>query len=362
MSGTGKPVRCVGLSKLFGAARAVDQVTFTAQPGRITTLLGPSGCGKTTTLRLIGGFHVADEGEIFIGEKRVNDLPAHARSTRTVFQSYALFPHMSVFENVAFGLRAAGVPRGEIRERVERTLAKVGLADLAQRPPGRLSGGQQQRVAFARALVTEPEVLLLDEPLSNLDAKLRIHMRREIRALQRELGITTIYVTHDQEEAMSLSDLVVVMHKGRVEQQGPPHEIYEQPASRFVADFIGISNFVPATVLSMGQDRVQAALAGLELDLPRPRERDLAPGDRVTLVIRPEHLFLDPDIHARRLECTLVDVHYLGAMAAYFVELPDGGQLIVHQPAPVGSALRKPGERLALGLNPDRVYIIAEQD
>ena len=362
MSGTGKPVRCVDVSKLFGAARAVDQVSFTAQPGRITTLLGPSGCGKTTTLRLIGGFHAPDEGEIFIGENRVNDLPAHVRSTRTVFQSYALFPHMSVFENVAFGLRAVGVPRGHIRERVERTLAKVGLAELAQRSPGRLSGGQQQRVAFARALVTEPEVLLLDEPLSNLDAKLRVHMRREIRALQRELGITTIYVTHDQEEAMSLSDLVVVMHKGRVEQQGPPHEIYEQPASRFVADFIGISNFVPATVLSSSQDRVQVAMAGLDLDLPRPRERNLAPGDRVTLVIRPEHLHLNPEIHAPRLESTLVDVHYLGAMAAYFVDLPGQVQLIVHQPAPIGTALPSPGQKLALGLNPDRVYIIAEQD
>jgi iron(III) transport system ATP-binding protein len=362
MSGTGKAVRCVGLSKLFGSARAVDQVTFTAQPGRITTLLGPSGCGKTTTLRLIGGFHAADEGDIFIGENRVNDLPAHARSTRTVFQSYALFPHMSVFENVAFGLRAVGIPRGDIRERVERTLTKVGLADLAQRSPGRLSGGQQQRVAFARALVTEPEVLLLDEPLSNLDAKLRIHMRREIRALQRELGITTIYVTHDQEEAMSLSDLVVVMHDGRVEQQGPAHEIYEQPASRFVADFIGTSNFVPATVLTLGPERVRVAMSSLELDLPRPRERTLAPGDRVTLVIRPEHLHLDPDIHAPRLESTLVDVHYLGAMAAYFVELPGQIQLIVHQPAPIGAALRKPGQKLALGLNPDRVYLIADQD
>ena len=369
MTVTGKPVTLLNVTKHFGQARAVDAVTLTAEAGKITTLLGPSGCGKTTTLRLIGGFHQADEGEIRIGDTRVNDLPPHARSSRTVFQSYALFPHMTVFENVAFGLRATNVPRGEIPQRVDRTLAKVGLQDMGQRAPGRLSGGQQQRVAFARALVTEPEVLLLDEPLSNLDAKLRIHMRREIRNLQQDLGITTIYVTHDQEEAMSLSDHVVVMHEGRVEQQGPPHVIYEQPASHFVADFIGISNFVPATVLQANRETLLVAAVGLELRLPLPAGQDLSSGDEVTLVVRPEHLCIEAAQGAEssesgfctgRLEGVIADVHYLGAMAAYFIDLPGNIPVIVHQPAPVGATLRQPGEMIRLGLNPHRVYVVAE--
>ncbi|TVQ96041.1 MAG: ABC transporter ATP-binding protein [Desulfovibrionales bacterium] len=369
MTVTGKPVALAHVSKLFGDARAVDDVTFTAQAGKITTLLGPSGCGKTTTLRLIGGFHEADVGEIRIGDTRVNELPAHARSSRTVFQSYALFPHMTVFENVAFGLRATSVPRGDISRRVERALDKVGLEDLGQRQPGRLSGGQQQRVAFARALVTEPEVLLLDEPLSNLDAKLRIQMRREIRYLQQELGITTIYVTHDQEEAMSLSDHVIVMHNGRIEQQGAPHDIYEKPATRFVADFIGISNFVPAVILHVDEDKLRVAALGLELNLSRPPARDFSPGDEATLVVRPEHLCVQAGPEAKpatsqactgTLEGLVEDVHYLGAMAAYFIVLSGNIPVIVHHPAPMGATLRQPGETIRLGLDLDRIYIVAE--
>ncbi|CAN5530402.1 ABC transporter ATP-binding protein [soil metagenome] len=365
-----QPVILKGVTKLFGRIAAVDGVSLVAEAGKLTTLLGPSGCGKTTTLRMIGGFYDPDEGEISIGSRVVNGLPPYARSTRTVFQSYALFPHMTVFENVAFGLRATGVPRGEIRPRVEEALELVGLTGTGGRPSGQLSGGQQQRVAFARALVTRPEVLLLDEPLSNLDAKLRVHMRLEIRKLQQDLGITTVYVTHDQEEAMSLSDHVVVMNEGRVEQQGPPHEIYEKPATRFVADFIGISNFVSARVREVTPRTVVVEALGRKVALEPPKGREaLIPGQTVSLVIRPEHLHLDR-LHpgeeqssasvATGLQGKVVSVSYLGAAASYLVGLATGETVTVFEPAPVGSVLHAPGTEVILGLEIGRVYVIPE--
>jgi ABC-type Fe3+/spermidine/putrescine transport system ATPase subunit len=355
-----QPVRLEGVTKLFGKTAAVDDVTFEAQAGRLTTLLGPSGCGKTTTLRMIGGFYEPDAGSIHIGTKFVNAVPPHARSTRTVFQSYALFPHMTVFENVAFGLRATRVPRGEIGPRVDEALELVGLTGLAQRSSGQLSGGQQQRVAFARALVTRPEVLLLDEPLSNLDAKLRVHMRGEIRSLQQDLGITTIYVTHDQEEAMSLSDHVVVMQAGRIDQQGPPHDIYERPATRFVADFIGTSNFVEARVETVAADVVGVAALGATLRLAPPVGAALRPGEGVLLVLRPEHLHLqDPDASdGVGFPGRVASVAYLGAVATYEVALDGGATVTVDSPAPVGAALRHAGDPVRVRLQVDRVYVV----
>ena len=237
-------VRIRGVVKRFGAFEAVAGIDLDVAPGQFVTLLGPSGCGKTTTLRIIGGFEQPDAGEVLVAGKPV-DGESNKRHTRMVFQSYALFPHMTVRANVAFGLRMDNVPKGEIAARVEAMLAKLGLSDQAEKYPRQLSGGQQQRVALARALVTQPRVLLLDEPLGALDLKMRKRMQGELKALQRNVGITFIYVTHDQEEAMNLSDVIVVMEKGKIAQVGTPEEVYRRPASPYVADFVGETNFLP---------------------------------------------------------------------------------------------------------------------
>ncbi|HEX9898097.1 MAG TPA: ABC transporter ATP-binding protein, partial [Candidatus Methylomirabilis sp.] len=234
------------VSKRFGQTVAVDGVSLTIEPGELVTLLGPSGCGKTTTLRIVAGLETATSGRVFIGDAEVTHLPPNARDVTMVFQSYALFPHLTVFENVAYGLRVLKRPEAELRKAVLGVLELVGMPGLDARNPSALSGGQQQRVAVARALVMQPKVLLFDEPLSNLDAKLRKRMREEIRLLQQRLGITAIYVTHDQAEALAISDRIVVMDRGRVSQIGTPLELYKAPANRFVAEFIGEANFLPA--------------------------------------------------------------------------------------------------------------------
>lgn len=355
-----QPVTLRELSKRFGDAVAVDAISLIAEAGKITTLLGPSGCGKTTTLRAIGGFHELDAGEIWIGDTLVNRLPPYARSTRTVFQSYALFPHMSVFENVAFGLRATRVPRRDIKPRVDEALALVGLKGFGERPSGQLSGGQQQRVAFARALVTRPEVLLLDEPLSNLDAKLRVQMRSEIRRVQRELGITMIYVTHDQEEAMSLSDKVVVMSQGRIEQVGPPHEIYEMPASRFVATFIGTTNFIPADVVAVSEQHIRVEALGQAFQLTPAVHHHLVSGQQVELIVRPEHLHIKPaqTLEQGGLEGIIEEASYLGAAASYRVKIRSGETITIHQSAPVGKDLYRVGTHATVEMDEARVTIL----
>ena len=259
------------LSKRFGAVLAVDGVTLEIADGELFTLLGPSGCGKTTLLRLIAGFHRPDAGRIRFGERDVTDLPPYARNIGMVFQNYALWPHMTVFQNVAYGLRIRRVRGSALAAQVDEGLRKVNLSGLGARYPGQLSGGQQQRVALARALVLSPDILLLDEPLSNLDAKIRVQVRAEIRKLQQALGITTVYVTHDQEEALSLSDRVAVMRDGRVLQLGPPRELYERPRTRFVADFVGTNNLVPGRVVEAAGDAVvvETGLGRLRARLPR---------------------------------------------------------------------------------------------
>src|SRR5574341_1061784 len=248
------------LTKKFGQIAAVADVTLAIEEGELFTLLGPSGCGKTTLLRLIAGFYNADQGEIRFNERLMNQVPAHERGIGMVFQNYALWPHMTVYENVAYGLKLRKIPHAEIAERIRVVLENVKLSELEHRYPGQLSGGQQQRVALARALVLNPDILLLDEPLSNLDAKIRVQVRAEIRKLQKELGITTVYVTHDQEEALSLSDRVAVMRDGQVLQVGVPKTLYERPASRFVADFIGTNNMIPGNVRAVdaAQGRLRA--------------------------------------------------------------------------------------------------------
>ncbi len=235
-----------GVAKRFGAQAAVDAVDLEIADGELFTLLGPSGCGKTTLLRLLAGFYRPDSGDIFFDERRMNDVPPEERQVGMVFQNYALWPHMTVAENIGYGLKLRKIARAEIAKRVHAVLTKVGLEKLDARYPGQISGGQQQRVALARALVLNPGILLMDEPLSNLDAKIRIQVRAEIRKLQKELGITAVYVTHDQEEALALSDIVAVMDRGRIVQVGAPMEIYANPATGYAADFLGSANLIPA--------------------------------------------------------------------------------------------------------------------
>ena len=320
-------VELVGIHKSFADLAAVADVNLAAPEGKVTTLLGPSGCGKTTLLRLIAGFLQPDRGEIRINGRRVNEVPPQRRSTVIVFQDYALFPHLSVFDNVAYGLRRRRVSRSEIARRVDGMLAFLGLAGAGRQSPLQLSGGQQQRVALARALVVEPDVLLLDEPLSNLDAKLRVRVRTELKEIQRSLGKTTILVTHDQEEALSISDRIAVIESGRIRQVGTPFEVYSRPADRFVGDFVGIANFVPAII--------SGSRAG-ELLLDSPLGRAVSPGESdvgevVTLVVCPAALRISLVPREGRVEAEIRSTSFLGAVRRHFLELGDLS-LVADQP------------------------------
>jgi ABC-type Fe3+/spermidine/putrescine transport system ATPase subunit len=312
-------VELVHLSKRFGGVEAVSDVSLSAPEGRITTLLGPSGCGKTTLLRLIAGFMPPDAGEIRIRGRRVNELPPQRRSTVVVFQDYALFPHLSVFENVAYGLRRRGVKGPELRQRVAAMLEFLGLADRGALAPAELSGGQQQRVALARALVVEPDVLLLDEPLSNLDAKLRVRVRTELKEIQQSLGKTTLLVTHDQEEALSISDRIAVMAAGRIRQWGTPVEVYTRPVDQFVADFVGITNFVPATVRA-------ATASGVVLDsaigrLAARAGDGFVVGQAVTVILRATalRLWTAPQLGGVKVE--IRSTSFLGEARRYHLQV-----------------------------------------
>src|SRR3989441_6165802 len=314
------------VAKRFGATAAVEGVTLDITDGELFTLLGPSGCGKTTLLRLIAGFYrPPDAGQIHFGARRVDALPPYARNIGMVFQNYALWPHMTVRANVTYGLRLRKLAAGEIAGRLERGLRQVNLIGLEDRYPGQLSGGQQQRVALARALVLNPDILLLDEPLSNLDAKIRVQVRAEIRRLQQSLGITTVYVTHDQEEALSLADRVAVMRDGQVLQVGAPKELYERPRTRFVADFVGTNNLVPGRVSARapGQLVVETALG------PLRAIAEAAVGERCVLAIRPENVALDsrPAPAGNVVRGRVAFVSYLGSTVRYDVEAA-GGQIM----------------------------------
>jgi iron(III) transport system ATP-binding protein len=314
------------VTKRFGSLEAVSRVSLAIEDGELFTLLGPSGCGKTTLLRLLGGFYVPDGGAIRFGDRVVNGVPPYERHIGMVFQNYALWPHMTVLQNVAYGLKLRKLPPAEIAERVQGGLRKVNLRGLEDRYPGQLSGGQQQRVALARALVLNPDLLLLDEPLSNLDAKIRVQVRAEIRKLQKELGITTVYVTHDQEEALSLSDRIAVFDHGKVLQVGRPKELYERPATRFVADFIGTNNTIEATVreIDAARGRLRAATPyGDILALVDPR---LKVGDRCLLCIRPENAAVNyhVDGDGNALAGRIAFSAYLGNTLRYDVEVAPG--------------------------------------
>jgi ABC-type Fe3+/spermidine/putrescine transport system ATPase subunit len=344
-------VRLVEVSKRFGAMTAVDRVSLHVPEGGFTTLLGPSGCGKTTTLRMVAGFYPPDEGDVFIGGTRVNDLPPYRRQTAMVFQEYALFPHMTVFENVAYGLRMRGVPTPEVRRRVSTALELVGLSGVDGKFPARLSGGQQQRVALARALIVEPEVLLLDEPLSNLDAKLRVRVRTEIRLLQQQLGKTAIYVTHDQEEALAISDRIAVMEGGRIQQVGTPLQIYHHPANRFVADFVGLANFVAAERTGPGRVRVAGRTFAVA--------DEGAGSGPVTMVLRPEALQLHgsrPDGGENVLVGRVRTASFLGTLARYWIDA-EGLSWIVDVPSPGETMLS--GE-VFVEVPPARIHLLSE--
>lgn len=268
--------------------RAVDDISVTINAGEFVTLLGPSGCGKTTTLRMLAGFEDPTDGDLFLGGERINDQPASKRDTAMVFQSYALFPHYSVYDNVAYGLKIKKMEASLVKEKVIDIINMVGLSGLENRSPGQLSGGQQQRVALARALVMEPDLLLFDEPLSNLDAKLRVYMRNEIKKIQQRLGLTSVYVTHDQTEAMGLSDRVIIMNKGKIEQIGTPEEVYQQPATQFVADFIGTANFADGTVQKVEDGSALVGMLGGAAKITLKTNQQVKVGEQVKVVIRPE--------------------------------------------------------------------------
>ncbi|MEW6231746.1 MAG: ABC transporter ATP-binding protein [Chloroflexota bacterium] len=354
-------VRLVNITKRFGNTVAVDNVTLDVARGSFTTLLGPSGCGKTTALRMIAGFHDPDTGDIFIGERRVNEVPSHQRNTAMVFQEYALFPHMSVFENVAYGLTIRGLPRPQVAQKVRATLKFLALEGLDDRSPHQLSGGQQQRVALARALVMEPEVLLLDEPLSNLDAKLRVSVRTEMTQIQRSLKLTTIYVTHDQEEALAMSDAIAVMHQGRVVRFGTPWEVYYRPRDRFVADFVGLVNFVEGRLVEVGPQVLVADVAGRPLRFA-PEGLALRPGDDVLLSIRPECIGISPAAPsgaANVLHGQVAASQFLGRLVRYWVAV-DGTTWVVDEPDPSTYSLLS-GE-VYLTIEPGKVHVIAEEN
>lgn len=307
-----------------GRFRAVDGISLDIHSGEFITLLGPSGCGKTTTLRMLAGFEYPSAGRILLDGKDVSAVPPNQRQMAMVFQSYALFPHMTVFENIAYGLRIKHLTEAEIRERVEMALHLINLTNLEERKPNQLSGGQQQRVALARALVVRPKVLLFDEPLSNLDAKLRVQMRTELRRLQRRLGITAIYVTHDQSEAMSLSDRIVVMRNGKIDQAGAPREVYMRSATTFVADFIGRANFIEGTVEQVQNGRATVQTLGYGLQLPC--DGTFKAGDPVYIVVRPEALHLS---HEGPIACEVKQAAYLGAVVEYDIETDQNSMLAI---------------------------------
>ncbi len=335
---------------------AVNHVSLNIEQGELVTLLGPSGCGKTTTLRMIAGFEFPTAGDILLDGKSINMLPPHQREMSMVFQSYAIFPHLNVYENVAYGLNVKGMSKTEIRKRVDEVLGLVQLDGMESRAPNQLSGGQQQRVALARALVMHPKVLLMDEPLSNLDAKLREQMRTEIRRIQKAIGITSVYVTHDQVEAMTLSDRIVVMNKGIIEQEGPPDEVYNRPKTRFVADFIGRANFLPSKVLEARGKELVVDLLGKPVTVEMP-ENAPAAGSTVTLVVRPEAIRVDGAGAA--WQGSVRRATYLGNAVDYEIEV-NGHPLVIQDTDPLRRQVYHEGDQAGVMFMEPVIHVLKE--
>lgn len=348
------------VTKKFGKVVAVDNVSFQVQKGEFLTLLGPSGCGKTTTMRMIAGLETPTEGRILIRENEVTYLPPYKRDVSLMFQSYALFPHKNIFDNVAFGLKYRKTPKGEIKKRVRDALELVHLPGIERRYPSQLSGGQQQRVALARALVVNPALLLLDEPLSNLDLKLRERMRVELKQIQEQVGITFIFVTHDQEEALTLSDTIAVMEAGSIVQIGSPRQIYEYPKTEFVARFIGQSNILSGQVEAAERDGYQIVTEE-NLRLKLPPDRKFTPGQAVSVQIRAERVFVYPAeagidhdmVYSGVVERTI----YAGSAVQYIVRLKSGVSLLSIRPATVESPLPH-GSAIKVGFNSSDVVVL----
>ena len=336
--------------KKYGDFTALKGVSLDIHEGEFFTLLGPSGCGKTTLLRMIAGFNSIEGGEFYFGDKLINNIPAHKRDIGMVFQNYAIFPHLNVRENVAYGLKARKVSKSKIEPMVNDALELVQISHLADRKPNELSGGQQQRVALARAFVIEPSVLLMDEPLSNLDAKLRVQMRTVIKKLQRRLGITTIYVTHDQEEALAISDRIAVMKDGVIMQIGTPSEIYAKPQNPFVAGFIGVSNFLDCVVEENGLTSIKGELS---INIPLRR----AYTGKAQLSARPEQLFFSE----AGMPGTVMLSTFLGDYIEYEVELDDGQTLIINEYTKDTSSVHNCGERVNISFDPERVSLYADE-
>ncbi|HEX7060265.1 MAG TPA: ABC transporter ATP-binding protein [Solirubrobacterales bacterium] len=361
-------VELQSVTKRFADLVAVDDLSLELGAGEFFTLLGPSGCGKTTTLRMVAGFEQPSEGAIRIEGDDVAGLPPHRRPTNTVFQSYALFPHLSVEDNVAFGLKRKRIAREEVGRRVAAELERVGLAAEAKRRPAQLSGGQQQRVALARALVNFPKVLLLDEPLGALDLKLRKGLQVELKRIQREVGITFVYVTHDQEEALTMSDRIAVMNRGRIQQVGDPEDVYERPATTFVAGFIGVSNLMSATVSGPNEVRLDQG------PTVEARANGFSSGERCQAVVRPEKLRIDtidlatttngaPRNGAPRIEGTVESSLYLGTSTQIAVDLGEGVRMTVLVPNADEAArqgLPGGGARVALSWEPEHMHLVRE--
>jgi iron(III) transport system ATP-binding protein len=352
-------VELTGITKRFGPLKAVDDVSLAIGEGDFFTLLGPSGCGKTTLLRILAGFHTPDAGEIRFDGRVINDIPPHRRQTAMVFQNYALFPHLTVFDNIAYGLRARRVPRREIEARIGEVIRSVQLEGLEDRAPSQLSGGQQQRVALARALVISPSILLMDEPLSNLDAKLRVSMREEIRRIQKGLGITTVYVTHDQEEAMAVSDRIAILNRGRIEQVGTPAEIYFRPESRFAAEFMGGSNILDLEVAGYdeGSTTIAAAADGVRIFIRGSRP----PDGRVMLSVRPEWIRVvagpSPG-ETNVLSGMVLGSTFLGSMVRYRVSGPGGTSIVIEAHDPGKGMPVADGETLWYRIPPEKPVVL----
>ncbi|MCR8632965.1 ABC transporter ATP-binding protein [Paenibacillus radicis (ex Xue et al. 2023)] len=333
------------VTKYFGGHRAVNDAHFTIEEGEFFTLLGPSGCGKTTLLRAIAGFYRQEEGSIYFGAQKINDVPTHERNIGMVFQNYAIFPHMTVYENVCYGLKARSVPKKEMEQRAMEALELVELTHLRDRVPSDMSGGQQQRIALARAIVIRPGLLLMDEPLSNLDAKLRIKMRSDIRRLQKELNITTIYVTHDQEEALAVSDRIAVMSEGQIQQIASPQDIYAYPENQFVANFIGTSNFLEGECMANGEAATIRLLGG-EFHL----RTNKAYQGKVIFALRPERIKLQAQPFENTLVGHIESVTFLGEKASYLIRLAEGMLIDVQEHAIEPQSLRKEKDRIFVNL------------
>lgn len=351
-----KGITIKNLTKIFVTnkntqVKAVDNVNLDIQPGEFVTLLGPSGCGKTTILRMVAGFETLTEGEIYIGKENVARLTPDKRDTALVFQNYALFPHMNVYDNIAYGLKIQKLPKKEVTRRVDKILQLMKMEDFADRVPSQMSGGQQQRVSLARALVMEPGVLLFDEPLSNLDAKLRVHMRDEIRKIQQEVGITSLYVTHDQSEAMGLSDKVVIMKDGLIQQVGSPREIYQKPANAFVAGFIGKANIVESKIVAVENKSYTIAIGEAKYHVES--DKSYSVGESVDLVIRPESISIEKE----DLKAVVTKSMFMGETHEYEVDW-NGKTLQINQSNPFGKKVFKVGDEVSFGFEERSIHLL----